>query len=248
MQPELVSYTADNLLMESCLYLPEAPARNGAAILVFPEGFGLGDHARTRAARLAQLGFVALACDLHGNGTTIAALDDVMQAIKPLHADSQRTSARARGGFDLLSRRAEVDPDRIAAIGFCFGGTMALELARSGAEVVATVGFHCGLATTRTQNAEIHGKVLVCIGSDDPVISPSERGDFEREMRAADVAWQMSLYGGVRHSFTNPAAAQFGHPELARYDATADAVSWREMLALFDDVFGEVRPKSTRQG
>lgn len=115
---------------------------------------------------------------------------------------------------------------------------MALELARSGAEIRASVGFHSGLATIAPLDAcFIKGKVLVCIGADDPVILPSERSAFEDEMRRGGVDWQMSLYGGVRHSFTNAWADKIGHPDLARYDADADARSWREMCALFDEVF-----------
>jgi dienelactone hydrolase len=151
----------------------------------------------------------------------------------------EATRARARGGFDALVTRSEVDTARIAAIGYCFGGTMALELARSGAPLSAAIGFHSGLATARPQDARnIKGKVLACIGADDPGIPPEQRMAFEQEMRAAGVDWQMHLYGGVVHSFTNPAADKLGQPDFARYDAGADARSWSAMMALFAEVFG----------
>jgi dienelactone hydrolase len=215
------------------------PAKNGRlpAVLVFPEGFGLGAFAKATAERLAALGFVALACDLHGSGLTLASLEEVFAAIAPLHADPKRIVARARSGLDALRIRPEVDPARIASIGFCFGGTMALELARSGAAVAATVGFHCGLATTDSERTSIPGRVLICTGADDPVVPVPERLAFEEEMRERHADWRMNVYGGVRHSFTNPAADTFGHPQLARYDANAAQASWREMLALFDEVF-----------
>jgi dienelactone hydrolase len=231
-------YSADGLDMCGQLFLP-ARGKPRPGVLVFPEGFGLGTFAKATAERLAAIGFVALACDLHGGGSTIATLGEVLPAIAPLHNDPRRILARAKGGFDALRARPEVDPIRIAAIGFCFGGTMALELARSGADVAATVGFHCGLGTASSGSAvSIRSSILICVGADDPVVPLSERLAFEEEMREANVAWRMNIYGGVRHSFTNPAADTFGHPELARYDVSAEAAAWREMLALFDEVFG----------
>jgi dienelactone hydrolase len=176
-------------------------------VLVFPEAFGLGPHAESRAERLAGLGYVALACDLHGEGRVLSDLKEVMSLIEPLRADPLRTRARSSAALDALAGRAEVDSSKIAAIGFCFSGTMALELAWGGASMVGVVGFHSGLATTRPDDAKnIRGRVLVCISADDPGISPEQRLAFEQEMREGLVHWQMNLYGGVVHSFTNPVA------------------------------------------
>ena len=128
------------------------------------------------------------------------------------------------------------DPDRLAAIGYCFGGTMSLELARSGAPLAAVVGFHSGLATPHPEDAaNITGKVLVCIGADDPIIPPEQRLGFEDEMRAAGVDWQMHVYGGAVHSFTNPTAD--GSNPAIRYDQHADERSWLAMQGLFAEVF-----------
>ncbi len=238
MHREILSYQADGLSMKSELFVAEAGASGRPGILVFPEAFGLGEHARARAERLAGLGFVALACDLHGGATVHDDLDTARGLIGALRADPLRTRARAKGGLDALLGRPEVDPARIAAIGYCFGGTMALELARSGADIAGVVGFHSGLATEAPQDAKhIRGRVLVCIGADDPGIDPAQRQAFEEEMRAGNVDWQMSLYGGVVHSFTNPAADRLGRPDFARYDAKADRRSWTEMMNLFDEIF-----------
>lgn len=240
MHTEVLTYEADGLHMESHLYVDDARGGDRPGVLVFPEAFGLGDHARSRAERLAQLGYVALACDLHGEGKVYDGLDAAMGLIGPLRDDPQRTRARARGGLDALLAQRQVDPARVAAIGYCFGGTMALELARSGAAIAGAVGFHSGLATTRPDDAKaITGKVLVCIGADDPGIDATQRMAFEEEMRAGGVDWQMNIYGGVVHSFTNPAADRLGRPEFVRYDAKADARSWAEMQAFFDEIFGE---------
>lgn len=238
MTSEILRYEADGLSMESHLYLPQDISAPRPGILVFPEAFGLGDHAKSRAERLAGLGYVALACDLHGEGKLIPNLQEVMGALAPMRADATPTRARAGGGFEALKARPEVDASRIASIGFCFGGTMSLELARGGADIKGVVGFHSGLATPAPQDAaNIKAKILVCIGADDPGIPPEQRAAFEEEMRAGKVDWQMHLYGGVVHSFTNPDAAKLGMPDFARYDATADARSWASMIALFDEIF-----------
>jgi dienelactone hydrolase len=232
-----VVYPADNLAMRGALFLPAA-AGPRPGVLVFPEVFGLGAHAIDRARRLADMGYAALACDLHGER---AILDDLAAAQKistALRADPLRNRARAAPALAALIARPEVDAGRIAAIGFCFGGTMALELARSGANLAAIVGFHSGLATVRPEDAaNIKGRVLVCIGADDPGIPAEQRAAFEAEMRAGGVAWEMHLYGGTVHSFTNPDADRLGRPSMARYDARADHLSWAAMLALFDEVF-----------
>ncbi len=237
MLEETLTYQADGLTMVSHLYVGEGSgARPG--VLVFPEAFGLGDHAKSRAKRLAGLGYAALACDLHGDGRVIGDLAEVMPMLAPLRADPSRIRARAGGGLDALKARPEVDPKRMASIGYCFGGTMSLELARGGADIAAVVGFHSGLATVAPQDAKnIKAKILVCIGADDPGIPPEQRADFEREMRDGGADWQMHLHGGVVHSFTNPDADKLGRPEFARYDAKADVRSWAAMIALLDEVF-----------
>jgi dienelactone hydrolase len=238
MHTEILTYQADGLTMESHLYLDPSQTGKRPGVLVFPEAFGLGEHAKSRAERLAGLGYVALACDLHGEGKNLSGMDEVMGALGPLFADPLRTRARAQGGLTALLARPEVDAAKIAAIGYCFGGTMSLELARGGAGIAGVVGFHSGLGTARPDDAKnIKAKVLVCIGADDPLIAPESRTAFEAEMRAGKVDWQMHLYGGVVHSFTNPDADKAGRPEAIRYDATADARSWASMIAFFDEIF-----------
>jgi dienelactone hydrolase len=239
MHTEVISYEADGLLMQSHLYIGDGqPRRPG--ILVFPEAFGLSQHAKTQAQRLAELGYIALACDLHGEGKLFADLKSVSPILESLRSEPSHIRARAKGGLDALVARPEVDASRVAAIGFCFGGTMALELARGGNPVVGVVGFHSGLATVAPKDAHnIKGKVLVCIGADDPVIPLGQRIDFESEMRNGGVDWQMDVYGGVMHSFTNPGADKSGLTHIARYNAQAAARSWATMRAFFEEIFGE---------
>ncbi len=229
---DLVPYRADGLEMIGTLYA-DTDARRGGGVLVFPEAFGPGRNVHDRARRLADLGYSALVCDLHGGGALIEDFPKVMELVHPLRESPLRARARAAGALEALGRQPGIDAGRIAAIGFCIGGTLALELARSGADIRAVVGFHAGLGTSAPQDATaIRGKVLVCIGADDPSIPPSQRLDFENEMKAGGVDWTMHVYGGVVHAFTNRDADTMGRPEFARYDAAADRQSWTAMTAL----------------
>ena len=197
-----LAYTADGLEMRGHLCLPDGAARG--AVLVFPEAFGLAAHAKERAERLAGLGYVALAGDLHGGQYVTGGLEEALGLLAPMRADVSKIRARAGGALTALLGVDGVVASRVAAIGFCFGGTMSLELARSGAAVAGVVGFHSGLGTPVAADARnIRGKVLVCVGADDPSIDLAARTAFEDEMRGGGVNWQMSVYGGVVHSFTN---------------------------------------------
>ncbi len=236
MHHETLTYQADGLTMKSQLFF-EPVSGPRAGVLVFPEAFGLGDHAISRAERLAALGYVALACDLHGEGRMIDDLQEAIGMLQPLFSDPSRTRARAAAGLQALTARSEADAGRIAAIGFCFGGTMALELARSGADLKAVVGFHSGLSTAapKTDARAIKARVLVCIGADDPMIPAEQRAEFETEMRDAGVDWQMHVYGNTVHSFTNQQAAKRHMPDAIRYSAEADARSWVSLQELFSE-------------
>jgi len=236
MRHETLTYEADGLSMRSQLFF-EPKSSPSAGVLVFPEAFGLGEHAISKAQRLAGMGYVALACDLHGDGRLVDDLQQAIELLQPLLADPNKTRARAGGALKALTGRSEVDAKRVASIGFCFGGTMSLELARAGADLKAVVGFHSGLGTNapRAAKGAIKPRILVCIGADDPMIPPEQRAAFETEMREADVDWQMHLYGNTVHSFTNPEAAKRNMPEAIRYSAEADARSWAALQQLFSE-------------
>lgn len=238
MNHEIIRYDVDGLSMESHLYRPEDRSRHYPGILVFPEAFGLGDHAKARAERLADLGYVALACDLHGGGAMLSDFGEVMSILGELKQAPHRIRERAAAGLRALKALGEVDASRVAAIGYCFGGTMALELARDGAELRGVVGFHAGLATATPDDARnVKAKILVCIGSDDPTVPAEERAAFEQEMRAGGVDWQMNVHGRTVHSFTNPEVDQMGMPEVAQFNPDSDARSWKSMIRFFEEIF-----------
>jgi dienelactone hydrolase len=241
MQTETLRYDAD-VPMVGTLYRPPRTEPSPAA-LVFSDIFGLGDHARERAARLAEQGYVVLAADLHGDGRILA----YEPAMKQLARFGEHPHIPLGCGDAALARLCDmpwVDATRVAAIGFCYGGTLALEMARRGAPLSAVVGFHSGLATSNpTGAALIKGKVLACIGSEDPVVPADQRAAFESEMRAGGVDWQLHLYGGAYHTFTDRRCDAWGKPDFARYNAEADRRSWASMCALLDQAFdvGESR-------
>ncbi len=158
---------------------------------------------------------MAFALDYHGGGQPLADREQMFARLGEFREDLPRVRAIGTAGLDVLSGEARTDTNRLAAIGYCFGGTLALELARGGADLKAVVGFHSGLATARPEDARnITGKVLALIGADDPIVDIDQRRAFEEEMRAGGVDWQLVVYGGAVHSFTNPRASQ---PRPARH-------------------------------
>ena len=235
METTSIRYDFAGTEMIGYLALPDA-AGPRPGVLVSHEGPGLEDHAKSKADRLASVGYVAFALDYHGGGKCFTDLATTRAKLGPLMSDPDRIRGLGKAGLGVLLSQPHVDPARIAAIGYCFGGTMSLELARAGVDLKAAVGFHSGLATARPEDAaDITAKILVCIGADDPLIPAEQRMAFETEMRAANVDWRMNLYGGAAHSFTNPNAGRLGIPGIA-YDQRTDERSWRAMLDLFTEV------------
>jgi dienelactone hydrolase len=230
-----IEYHADGARLVGYLAVDDGKAGRRPGVLVAPEGGGLVDLTKSIARRLAEAGYVAFAMDYYGDGKPLADMNDVMPRITAFMADPSGIRARAAAALAVLAGQPQTDPSRLAAIGYCFGGTTVLELARSGADVKAVVGFHSGLATARPQDAgQIRAKVLTCIGADDPIIPADQRAAFEKEMTEGGVDWRMNLYGGAGHSFTNPDVGALGRPGF-EYHAETDRRSWRAMLDLFDE-------------
>jgi dienelactone hydrolase len=232
-----IEYTVDGQRYLGYLAVDRSKSTKRPGVLIAPEGGGLGELNMARARQLAELGYVAFALDYHGDRKQLD-MQPMMERLSVLRADPTTIRSITGAALGVLTAQNETDRARIAAIGYCFGGTAVLELARSGADVACTVGFHSGLATARPDDARnIKGKVLVCIGADDPLISPDERLAFEREMRAAKVDWRLHLHGNAVHGFANPDADKRGMAALAYHRPTADR-SWRAMRDLFDETFG----------
>jgi dienelactone hydrolase len=221
-------------------YLAHDEQRSGRlpGVVVFPEAFGLNEHARVRAERLAQLGYVALAADPHGDGQVFPDLASVSPRIGALYADRAEWRARAQAAYDALLAQPEVDPARTAAIGFCFGGSTCFELVRTGAPLAAIVTFHAGLVPEVPGDAgRIRAKVLVCHGAEDPLAKKEAMDAVIAELKRDRVDWQLINYGNTVHSFTDPDADQRNSPAFA-YNRLVEQRSWTAMRGLFDEVFG----------
>jgi dienelactone hydrolase len=232
-----IEYQADGARLVGYLAVDETTVGKRPAVLVAHEGFGLNDHAKEIARRLAEAGYVAFALDYHGDGKPLTDMALAMSRIRGWIADPTGSLARGRAGLEILLRQKETDASRFAGIGYCFGGTLVLDMARSGEDLKVVVGFHSGLGTGRAAApGGVKSKVLVQIGAEDPVIPAEQRLAFEKEMTAAGVDWRMILYSGAGHSFTNPSANLFGRPGFG-YHEPSDRRSWRAMLDALDEVF-----------
>lgn len=228
-----LSYRVGQRAFEALFCQPDTKSRG--AVLVFHGGTGLGEHERQLLARLSALGYAGCAPDLFGEPFRDRAHG--MQVIGELVAHAASLRERAGAALACLCAQPGVDPARVAAIGNCFGGLCALELARSGAAIRAAVSFHGGLTTRApARRGQVQARVLACTGADDPFCPREQRGALEDELSAAGVDWQHHVYGGAQHGFTLPAIDPAKFPGCA-YDARADARSWSAMLALFDEVF-----------
>jgi len=212
---------------------PPAPPAPG--VLVAHQAPGMGPHVKGVAERLAELGYAAFALDLYGGEGF--PMDEARALHERMMTEPGLMLRRASAALDVLRARPEVDPERLAAIGFCQGGITALELARAGAPIRAAVGFHPGLKRPAgSRDGPIAAKVLMMVGDADPVVSVEDRLAFAASMGAARADWQLHLYGGVGHSFTDPAVDAYGFPGF-RYDAAATRRSWASMAALLAEAF-----------
>jgi len=204
---------------------------------VVHEAWGLGDFVKDRAERLAELGYVALAVDMFGGAKQPSSSEEGMQWTRELRANVPLLRSRIRAAHEALLRHPQVDPARVASIGYCFGGSTSIELARSGAAIAGVVSFHGNLATTHpAEPGSIRAKIMSCTGADDPFVPREQVNNFVEEMTRAGADFQMIVYGGTRHSFTNPRAAERGVAGL-EYNRLADQRSWAAMHSFFQEIF-----------
>jgi dienelactone hydrolase len=210
-------------------------------VLVIHEFWGLGAHAKKKAEELVRLGYVALAVDMYGAGKVT---DHPKQASEWAGrfrgADGKPLGrARAQAWLEALRKTPGVDPKRLACMGFCFGGTMSLELAWSGADLKGVVSFHGSPTTPTADEAKaVRASVLFCHGADDSHVKDEALAAFEKGLREGGVDWALVKYGGAVHSFTNPEADARGMNGV-KYDPRADRRSWEHMRSFFREIFGE---------
>lgn len=235
---ETVEYQQDGTPLEGYLAYDGSVKGPRPGVIVVHEWNGLGDYVKMRADELARLGYVALAIDIYGKGVRPATPQEMAAQASKYRNDIPLMRARAKAGLDELLKRTDlVDPTKIAAIGYCFGGGVALELARSGAALAGVASFHGNLDTPDPSDARnIKGKVLVLHGGSDPYVTRDKVAAFEDEMTNAGVDWQMIVYGGAVHGFTNPNNGN-DPSKGAAYNEKADRRSWEAMRQFFGEIF-----------
>jgi dienelactone hydrolase len=237
MKTETIDYRDGDVTLKGFLAYDERRTGKRPGILVMPEAFGLGTHAKQRAERLVELGYVAFAGDPYGDGAEAKDLPEAMKLAGPLTQDPAKFRQRGRAALDKLASFEQVDSTRLAAIGFCMGGTFGLELARDGAPLKGVATFHAGLQTQRpAAEGQVKASILVMTGADDPFVPADQVVKFEEEMTKAKADWQVISYSGTVHSFTNVDAARIGNPGLA-YHKLTDERSWKAMASFFEEIF-----------
>jgi dienelactone hydrolase len=231
-----IEYRQDGTVLKGYLAYDDGIKAPRPGVLVVHEWWGLNDYAKIRTRQLAEMGYVALAADMYGRGVVT---QDPQKAAK-LAGSLKGTPLmrkRAQAALKVLAENKLVDPKRLAAIGFCFGGTTVLELAYSGANLAGVVSFHGGLPPAQGEDLKnIKAKILVLHGADDPHVKPEEIAAFQDGLRQAGADWQMIYYGGAVHGFTNPAAGSDKSRGVA-YDPKAAARSWWQMQLFFREIF-----------
>ena len=231
-----VEYQQGDTVCEGLLVYDDMFQGKRPGIIVAHQWKGVTDYEKMRAELLAQRGYVALCADVYGKGVRANNPKDAAALAGKYKGDRPLLRARINAALDFLRKQERVNSQQIAAIGYCFGGTTVLELARSGADVKGVVSFHGGLSTPTSGDARnIKTKVLACHGADDPFVPPDEVLGFEKEMRDAKVDWQLVSYGNAVHSFTDKSAGN-DNSTGAAYNEKADVRSWREMKLFLDEV------------
>src|SRR5574340_1053795 len=241
-QGKEVSYRANGTTLKGYLAYDDAMKGRRPAVLVVHEWWGHNSYARKRADMLAGLGYTALAVDMYGDGKQAGHPDEAGKFATEVSKNMPMAKARFEAGMRLLRKQKTVDAKQIAAIGYCFGGAVALNMARAGVNLKGVASFHGSLGTDHpAQPGKIRARIISFTGEADPMINADAVAAFRKEMESAGADFRMVTYPGVKHSFTNPDADELGRKfnlPLA-YDAAADQDSWQQATVFLREVFGK---------
>ena len=235
-QTREVEYRSGDMVLKGMIAWDSAKTGPRPGVLVVHEWWGLNDHARNAARRLAEAGYVGFAVDMFGNGKNTAHPDSAQAFMTEALRDTTALLARFAAAREELLKDPHVDTQKIGAIGFCFGGAVVLTEAAEGADLDAVVTFHGAIIPHKVDSGAVKARILVLTGGADPMVPPAAVEGFRKSMTAAGANFQIVSYPGVKHSFTNPRADSVGMAALA-YNADAARQSWEAMLALFREVW-----------
>lgn len=244
LKTQVVEYRDGDQVLEGYLAYDTAKAGKRPAVLIVHDWTGVGPYVQQRAQQLARLGYLAFAADIYGKGVRPDSPEAASAQAGKYKQDRALFRSRLQAGYRAMLASPQADAARTAAIGYCFGGTGVLELARSGADMKGVVSFHGGLDSPAPADGKnIKAKVLILHGAEDPFVPAKDVDAFLAEMRTANIDWQMIAYGGAVHSFTNPEAGNDASTGAA-YNASADRRSWGAMRQFFDELFNASGGKS----
>ncbi len=234
---EAVEYKDGDTVLEGFSVYDESIHGKRPAVLIVHQWMGLTDYEKKRAEMLAQLGYNVFALDIYGKGIRPQDTKEAGALAGKYKGDRELLRRRANAGLTVLKKHELTDPQRVAAIGYCFGGTTVIELARSGADIAGVVSFHGALDSPKPEDGKnIKCRVLALHGADDPFVPAKDVTAWENEMREAHVDWQLVKFGGAVHSFTQWNAGN-DNSKGAAYNEKADQRSWEDMKEFFGEIF-----------
>jgi dienelactone hydrolase len=238
MQTRDLEYDASGVILSGYLACDETQSGLRSGVVLVHDVWGLGDNLKRRARMIADLGYVALAADMYGGRRVATTHPQALEFLGTMSSDPELVRSRGRAALTALAAQPNVDPRRLAAIGYCFGGMVVLEMARAGCDLAGVVSFHGGLQTKLpAAPGSIRPKILACAGGDDPRVPIEQVVAFQDEMRRVGADWQVVTFGGAQHAFTVPESDSWGRPGAA-YHAAADRRSWFAMKTFLEEVFG----------
>lgn len=233
------SYFQNNTNLKSYIVYDSSTDKKRPAVLVVHEWWGMTDYPKMRARKLAELGYVAMAVDMYGGGTTVDNPTDAQNMAMPFYQDPKMAKNRLEIFIHALKHYSQVDTSKIAAIGYCFGGGVLLNTARLGEDLKGVVSFHGSLIGTPLNKNLLKANILVCHGADDKFVLQPEVETFKRQMDSIGADYTFKQYAGATHAFSNPAATAMGQKfniPIA-YNAAADSASWNDMKDFFGRIF-----------
>ena len=239
LKQEEVSYSADSIEMKGYLVYDDKFKGERPGVIVVHEWWGHNEYVRTRAAMLAKLGYTALAIDMYGDGKTAAHPEDAGKFSKAVMSNLESAKSRFNAGLEFLKAHETTDKTKTSAIGYCFGGGVVLHMARLGVELDGVASFHGSLGTSlQVKPGDIKSKIVVFNGADDPFVKREELEGFVKEMQSATANFKIFNYPGAKHSFTSPAADNFGKKFNLplEYNESADEKSWAELKVFLKEV------------